>query len=628
MAIERVLNEEQVALHDEVVPFSEFVDETGPDAGQQLARYQDFYTRCFFQEMAVVGIVLSVFALAYLFCYLIGLEYGSFLHGKILYAVFVFFNVYAAGQCFYSWAVLRNKSVARDYMFFWAVAFTGAAVGNSIDFAIWAGEMGPFKQNMLTNLIFVFSLILSFPGMHFLAQVCQVKASRQPALYFLPFAVTFAVIPTYMNYEILQSILDAGSIVDISHIPNIKEFLFGIFYAMVGGYLSSLSLFIWQTGKGRLVHSARLIAVGTVIFSFGCAIYAGLFPSLPLLKIPGNPVHVPIALGYVLVALGLRRTENTIKFLMNPESDELPPVTTLVEIFGETEGLAVYKRLENSIRNALLELSKSREETQLKKEEISQLEQEIHLRKKTENELMIAKGHAEEANRTKSEFLAMISHELKTPLTVIRGYSALLKNKTLEKLVETQKITGVAGEIEENSQLLEKMVNELLEFSRLESGSMKYEKEVFALAEILNFIRSISTAHQKTVKCEYTEIIPDKSVKIEANRQALEQIISNLLVNAFKFCNETSVTLELKKEGQNLIITVSDQGIGIPEELQEKIFEAFYQVSLGTKRKFGGIGLGLSIVKKLVTGLNGKISLKSAPGQGSRFEVVLPVVVD
>lgn len=628
MAIERALNQEGITPRGEAVPFFDFIDETGAEAGQQLARYRDFYTRCFFQEMAVVGIVLSVFALAYLVCYLTGLEYGSFLHGRILYAIFVMFNVYAAGQCFYSWAVLRNKSVARDHMFFWAAAFTGAAIGNSIDFAIWAGEMGPFKQNMLTNLIFVFSLILSFPGMYFLAQVCQVKITRQPVMYFLPLAITFAVIPTYMNYEIIRSILDAGNIMDISRIPNIKEFLFGIFYAMVGGYLSSLSLFIWQTGKGRLVHSARLIAVGTVIFSFGCAVYAGLFPSIPLLDIPGNPVHVPIALGYVLVALGLRRTENTIKFLMNPESDRLPPVTTLVEIFGETEGLAVYKRLESSIRAAMLELSKSREETQLKKEEISQLEQEIGLRKKTENELVIAKNRAEEASRAKSEFLTMVSHELKTPLTVIRGYSALLKNKTLEKLVESQKITGVACEIEENSKHLEKMVNDLLEFSRLESGSLKYEKEIFTLAETLNFIRSISAAHQQTSECRYTEIIPDESVKIEASRQAVEQIIANLLVNAFKFCDRTSVTLELKKENHNLVITVSDKGIGVPDDLQEKIFEAFYQVSLGTKRKFGGIGLGLSIVKKLVDGLNGKISLKSASGQGSRFEVVLPVVVD
>lgn len=626
MTTERTLSPETIVPQSEAALFSEFSDETGSDAGQQVARYQNFYSRCFFQEMAVVGIMLSVFALSYLACHLVGLEYGSFLYGKILYAVFVLFNVYAAGQCFYSWAVLRNKSVARDHMFFWAAAFTGAAIGNSIDFAIWAGEIGPFKQNMLTNLIFVFSLILSFPGMYFLAQVCQVKITRQPVMYFLPLAIIFAVIPTYMNYEILKSILDAGNIMNISRIPNIKEFLFGIFYALVGGYLSSLSLFIWQTGKGRLVHSARLIAVGTVIFSFGCAVYAGLFPAIPLLNIPGNPVHVPIALGYVLVALGLRRTENTIKFLMNPESDKLPPVTTLVEIFGETEGLAVYKRLEDSIRAAMLELSKSREETQLKKEEISQLEQEISLRKKTENELVIAKDRAEEASRVKSEFLAMVSHELKTPLTVIRGYSALLKNKTIEKLIESHKITGVAGEIEENSQHLEKMVNDLLEFSRLESGTLQYEKEIFTLAEILNFIRSISAAHQQTSECRYTEIIPDESIKIEASRQAVEQIIANLLVNAFKFCDRTSVTLELKKEGQNLTITVSDQGIGIPEDLQEKIFEAFYQVSLGTKRKFGGIGLGLSIVKKLVTGLNGSISLVSSPGHGSRFEVVLPVV--
>ncbi len=540
--------------------------------------------------------------------------------------MFVFFNVYAAGQAFYSWAVLGNKSVARDYMFFWAIAFIGAAIGNSIDFLIWASETDQFKQNMLTNLIFVFSLILSFPGIYFLAQVCQVKITKQPILYFLPLMLIFASIPTYMNIELIKEVLNASSLESISKIPNIKEFLFGMFYSLVAGYISAVSLFIWQSGKGRLVHSARLITIGTVLFSFSCSIYAGYFPAAPLLSIPGNPVHILIALGYVLVALGVRRTENTIKVLMNLDADRLPPAVALIELFGENEGLAVYKRLESNIKATLLELTKSREETQLKQEEIGLLEQEILLRKKTEHELLMAKERAEEASRAKSEFLALMSHELKTPLTAIKGYSALLKDKTLEKLVETQQIAGVAAEIQVNSNHLEQMVNDLLEFSQLESGSLKYENEIFTLDEVLTYIRSISNTHRKTIDCEFNEVIPDETIKIDANRKVIQQIITNLLVNAFKFCNKTSVTLEITKSASDLKIVVSDKGIGIAKEHQEKIFEAFYQVSLGTTRKYGGIGLGLSIVKKLVTRLDGIINLASSPGHGSRFEVTLPVI--
>lgn len=629
MDFERTCHPESLQLqNEEALSFAGFSDQGKTDLNEQMARYHDFSTRCFLQEMAVVITVLVCFALGYLLCFLTGLEYGTFLHGKILYAVFVFFNVYAAGQAFYSWATITSKSIARDYIFFWAVAFTGAALGNSIDYLLWVSETALFKQNLLTNLIFVFSLILSFPGIYFLAQVCQVKITRQPILYFLPLVITFAIIPIYMNLEMLRSIFNAGSIENIGKIPNLKEFLFGVLYSLVSGYISSVGLFIWQTGKGRLIHSAQLIGVGTIIFSFGCSIYAGLFPSLPLLHIPGNPVHILIALGYVLVALGLRRTQKTIQTLLHIEEDRLPPVVTLTEIFGENEGLAVYKRLENHIRATLLELMKSREETQLKQEEIGLLEHEILLRKATEHELLIAKERAEEASRAKSEFLALMSHELKTPLTAIKGYSALLKDKTLEKLIESQKIASVAGEIEVNSNHLEQMVNDLLEFSQLESGNIKYEKEIFSLNEILNYIRSISNTQQRTCNCQYTEIIPDESVKIEANRLVLQQIITNLLVNAFKFCNQTSVTLEIKRSASDLMIVVSDKGIGISEDHQQKIFDAFYQVSLGTKRKYGGIGLGLSIVKKLVTWLNGNINLKSTPDQGSRFEVVLPVVVD
>ncbi|PKL48293.1 MAG: hypothetical protein CVV42_09970 [Candidatus Riflebacteria bacterium HGW-Riflebacteria-2] len=626
---ESVIDQQRPATqNEEFFSLTEFSSEAEANVNEQVARYQEFSTRCFWQEIAVTGILLFVFALAYLLCYQSGIEYGSFLHGKILYAVFTIFNVYAAGQAFYSWAVLGNKSVARDFMFFWAVAFIGAAIGNSIDFALWASETCLFKQNMLTNLIFVFSLILSFPGIHFLAQVCQVKINKQPVIYFVPFVLIFAIIPAYMNLTIVRSMINAGNIETISQIPNIKEFIFGIIYSLVGAYLSALSLFIWQTGKGRLVHSARLIAIGTVIFSFGCSIYAGLFPSVPLLHIPGNPIHILIAMGYVLVALGIRRSEKTVKALMSLETDRLPAAITLVEIFGETEGLVFYNRLKNNIKATLLELLKSREETQHKQQEIGLLEQEVRLRKQTENELLIAKERAEEASRAKSEFLALMSHELKTPLTAIKGYSALLKNQTLEKLIESQKVTKVASEIEVNSNHLDQMVTDLLEFSQLEGGSIKYEKEVFSLNEILSYIRSISSTHQKASDCLYTEIIPDESIIIEANRQVLKQIITNLLVNAFKFCNKTSVTLEIQKSAGALKIAVSDMGIGIAEDQQQKIFEAFYQVSLGTRRKYGGIGLGLSIVKKLVSWLNGNIALVSAPDQGSRFEVSLPIIVD
>lgn len=157
-------------------------------------------------------------------------------------------------------------------MFFLCISFIGAAAGNSIDYVIWVGELTGFKQSMFTNLIFIFSMLLAFPGIHFLGQVCRVRFNKQPILYYLIFIVVYAMIPALMNIEILKELYTADQFSQIAKISNIKEFLFGILYSMTGGYLASMSLYIWQTGHGRLVQSARLVALGMVALSFGCAI--------------------------------------------------------------------------------------------------------------------------------------------------------------------------------------------------------------------------------------------------------------------------------------------------------------------------------------------------------------------
>ncbi|MEW6709830.1 MAG: HAMP domain-containing sensor histidine kinase [Candidatus Riflebacteria bacterium] len=593
----------------------------------QIEKYNILFKACSFQELAIIWSVAIGFSLAYLACYLLKIDYGTFLHGKILYFVFCSFNIFAASQAFYSWAVLSSKSVARDYMFFLSIFFIGAAMGNSIDYILWINEVTQFKQSMFTNLVFVFAMLLAFPGIHFLGQVCRVQFNRQPWIYYFLFVTTYAMIPTTMNLDIMTRIFNAGSLETLSAIPNLKEFLFGVLYSMTGGYLASVSLYVWQTGTGKLVYSARLIALGMVAMSFGCAIYAGLFPKVPILEIPSNPVNMIIAMGYVLVACGVRRTQATIKILLALDTNKLPPAITLTELFGESEGLAVYRRLENNIKTTITELMKSREETQQKQEAIGELEREIKLRQKTEEQLLLAKERAEDASKAKSEFLAMMSHELKTPLTAIKGYSALLRSGSLQKLYESGKIAEIASQIESSSDTLKAMVEGLLEFSQLESGNYNYVKEVFLIQDLLPFIRSISDTHKKGFNADFRELITDPLLKLEADKPSIQHIISNLLVNAFKFSNGTPVTLEISKVGKDLVIVVTDDGIGISKEQQEKIFDAFYQVSLGTNRKYGGIGLGLSIVKKLVSGLNGEIRVESKLGSGSRFEVVLPGLV-
>ncbi len=569
-------------------------------------------------ELSLLWFSICCFLASYIVCYLADLHYGSTEHAHILYAVFVTLNVMAAALGFLAWTRIPSRSIARDATLFLNISLCSAAMGNLIDFLFWVFKLASFKQIVFTNLFFVFAILFALPGVFLLGKVCRVEFSRQSWVYYLAIITLCTAIPVFMNTGLLYS----------GHLnTNPKEVIFGLLYSIGIGYLGAVSLYLWKNAQGRLFHSARLVGMGSLLLSLGCSVYAGLFISIRPDEIPSHPVHIVLALGYISVALGLRHMGIIINAIFNMKESILPPSLPLVEIFGPSQGMAVYKKMENSIKKALEELLRSKAESEMKQRIIGELEAEVKLRKETEKALILEKERTEDANRTKSQFLAMMSHELKTPLTAIKGYGQILSSTSgPASLLPPQKAQEIASQIVNNSNHLQSMIDGILRFSQLENGSFTYHVEKFPLSEILNHIDSMFLGPQAT-SASLSAIIPDRTLILRTDRLSLQHILVNLLTNAFKFGKDLPVLLEIRRQENDLFIAVEDHGVGIAPQDLEKVFEAFYQVSHGNRRKFGGTGLGLSIVKKLTEELKGRIFVFSEPDKGSRFEIILPETV-
>ena len=588
-------------------------------SGFGIEEYKTLTDRLTSSEAHWLWAPIVAFALAYLGCYLAGIQYASPTHASILYMIFVMFNIAAALIAVNSWNQIPSRSIAKDSMLMLTLSLCSAAIGNSFDTIFWLTDLAPFKQNVFTNLFFVFAILFALPGVHLLGRVCRVKFGGRPILHSIGFTLVFVSIPIFMNSELLTQ---------HGKLQNFKEFVFGLLYAIGIGYLASLSLHLWRFAHGRLQNPARLMGIGLTLLSFGCAIYAGLFTSTPISEIPSSPVHLIIAMGYVLAAMSIRRTELTIRIIFNLKDPQLPPSLPLIEIFGPSQGLEVYQRMETRIKDAFEELLRAKAETEMKQKIISELESEVKLRKETELALIHEKEKAEEANKTKSQFLAMMSHELKTPLTAIKGYGQLLHTPpaTTAPLPE-QKTREIAEQIVFNSNHLQTMIDGILRFSQLDSGKFTYHKEEFILREMAVYLEALLNQQQQYSSAKFNLHIPDLDLKLYTDKLSVQHIVVNLLMNAIKFCKEGEISLKIVRSGNDLVIEAKDTGIGIAEQNLDKIFEAFYQVSHGHRRKYGGAGLGLSIVKKLTEELNGKITVESELDHGSRFEVVLPDIV-
>ncbi|QDW18778.1 ATP-binding protein [Flavobacterium sp. KBS0721] len=255
----------------------------------------------------------------------------------------------------------------------------------------------------------------------------------------------------------------------------------------------------------------------------------------------------------------------------------------------------------------------------LYKNNIIRNQNNLLLREKNK-ELVLAKNKAEKASKARSEFLSTVSHELRTPLNAINGITHLLlednPKKTQLKYLESLKFSG---------NYLTTFINEILEINKIDSTKVEIENITFNLKELLFNIQSslkeLATANKNYFNLEIDESIPDNLI---GDPTKISQIILNLINNALKFTQNGNVNVIAKlytkeEDGATVYFEIVDTGIGIPEDKLQTVFESFSQGSIEVNRKYGGTGLGLTIVKKLIELLGGEIKLKSEVGKGSTF---------
>jgi signal transduction histidine kinase len=228
----------------------------------------------------------------------------------------------------------------------------------------------------------------------------------------------------------------------------------------------------------------------------------------------------------------------------------------------------------------------------------------------------------EQANTLKSEFVATMSHELRTPLNVIMGYTDLLLEGTFDPVTEEQEkiLQKVGGSTEE----LLTLISSILDVSRLETRRVSVEVGEVDVPGVVKELRREIEQAQGNPDLSFTWKVGEALPPFYSDGEKLKVILKSLLSNAVKFTPKGKVTICARPYKRGMEITVSDTGIGIPAEMIPSIFEMFRQADSSTKRAYGGVGLGLYLVRQLLNILGGAVSVESTVGVGSTFHVWVP----
>ena len=309
----------------------------------------------------------------------------------------------------------------------------------------------------------------------------------------------------------------------------------------------------------------------------------------------------------------------------NPISiDSQEPVnSSKQELLDQFEALSIkYAELERQYANLLVEYRNTEESFENARKETAQLESQLYS----------ASRKVENAKKIQEEFLDVVSHELLTPLNGILGMTRILEELPLKteikESVDTIKLCG---------EDLERILRNLLDYIHLSKGEIEFIPNSFNLSEC---VESILKEYASTIYLKHLEItyLPDHGTynSVEVDQERVEQILHVLLSNAVKFTNKGHIEIRSKikqkarsflqgQPGYEMILSVTDTGIGISEEDLQHVFRPFEQLDSSRNRTFGGIGIGLTLCKEIITQMNGSIIIDSEPGKGSTFAVLLPV---
>ncbi|HUQ83015.1 MAG TPA: ATP-binding protein [Gemmatimonadaceae bacterium] len=246
-----------------------------------------------------------------------------------------------------------------------------------------------------------------------------------------------------------------------------------------------------------------------------------------------------------------------------------------------------------------------------KEAEISRLEAEA------------ARREAEKASRAKSEFLAVMSHELRTPLNAIDGYAELMEMEVRGPVTPAQRED--LRRIRRSQKHLLSLINDVLNFARLDAGTVRYDIREFLLRDAIHSVEDVTAPQLHARRLQFVRVDCEGDLRVHADRDKVEQILVNLMTNAIKFTEpDGRITLECAGNGSTVRVTVRDTGRGIPEDKLSAIFDPFVQVARSAGAPSEGVGLGLAISRDLSRAMGGDLVAESQVGKGSTFILTLP----